>query len=363
MASVPVDIVRIGDVAVANVSKAILAANSAQSSFVFSELSEDSAARFAAHSYRSVRASQMLDALEEVRQELRGYHPFLIALTDAQIDGKNFGNLFGSHRAENGLAIVTTSNVASIILPDDRLHPYFVYYFARYGLSFVAPAHRNHDDCRECVFDRKIDKRDLIKSMKRRPLCDECRAQLLSAATQMSPRQLDAVERLFAASGDLLRAEAREVKPRVFIGSSSEGLSIANKVKELLAPDHSVVVWNQGTVFGLGDATLEALERAVLEYDFGVFVFTPDDELHMRGVQKPVARDNVVFELGLFIGRLGRGNAYVVQPGRGSIALPTDLSGITTATYDPREMNLSARLGPAVSRIRDAIARQWSRRV
>jgi predicted nucleotide-binding protein len=54
----------------------------------------------------------------------------------------------------------------------------------------------------------------------------------------------------------------------------------------------------------LGDSTLEALERAVLEYEFGIFVFTPDDEIHTRGELKPVARDNVVFEAGLFIGKL-----------------------------------------------------------
>jgi len=83
----------------------------------------------------------------------------------------------------------------------------------------------------------------------------------------------------------------------VFIGSSREGIEIANKLQELLAEDFSVVVWNQGTVFGLGDSTLEALEAAILEYQFGIFVFTPDDELHSRGKTKTVARDNVLFEL------------------------------------------------------------------
>ena len=79
----------------------------------------------------------------------------------------------------------------------------------------------------------------------------------------------------------------------------------------MLQSDISVDVWNQGTIFGLGTATLEALEQAVLAYDFAVFVFSPDDELQSRGKVKPVARDNVVFELGLFIGRLSRRSARV----------------------------------------------------
>jgi predicted nucleotide-binding protein len=53
---------------------------------------------------------------------------------------------------------------------------------------------------------------------------------------------------------------------RTFISSSTEGLPIANKLQMLLDSDLAVEVWNQGTVFGLGDVTLEALERAVLSF-------------------------------------------------------------------------------------------------
>ena len=42
------------------------------------------------------------------------------------------------------------------------------------------------------------------------------------------------------------------------------------------------------------------LERAVLDFDFAVFVFSPDDQIISRETQV-VARDNVIFELGLFI--------------------------------------------------------------
>ena len=45
------------------------------------------------------------------------------------------------------------------------------------------------------------------------------------------------------------------------------------------------------------------LEAVVLAYDFGIFVFTPDDETFVSGEVKHVARDNVVFELGLFVGK------------------------------------------------------------
>jgi hypothetical protein len=38
--------------------------------------------------------------MERVRSEVRGFHPFLIAAIDAQLDGEKYGNLFSSHRGE-----------------------------------------------------------------------------------------------------------------------------------------------------------------------------------------------------------------------------------------------------------------------
>jgi predicted nucleotide-binding protein len=146
-------------------------------------------------------------------------------------------------------------------------------------------------------------------------------------------------------------------KVRVFIGSSFEGLEVARCIQAELAYDYEVEIWNQGTVFGLGDSTLEALEHGVRNYDIGIFIFTPDDELVTRGENKPVARDNVIFELGLFIGQLTRFRAFIVHPSGKVISLPSDLAGITTATYNPALTNLRASLGPACHAIRDAIRR------
>ena len=308
------------------------------------------------HAFDHVKADELFDQVERIRTEVRGFHPFIIAAIDSHLDGKQFQNLFGSHRAERGLAVATTDQVADVILPKDRLVAYFIYYFARYALSFLSPDHRNHEDSRGCVFDRKVDKRDILKSMRARALCDDCRWALISGNGTLSPTQFEALERLFSLAGRIL-SEGLEIdgRPRIFVGSSSEGLDVANKLQELLSGEFSVVVWNQGTVFGLGTSTLEALEAAVLEFHHAVFVFTADDQLTIRGELKPVARDNVLFELGMFIGKLGRKKAFVVHPGKNGISLPSDLAGITTAPYDPKERNLAAALGPVATRIRTAV--------
>jgi len=43
------------------------------------------------------------------------------------------------------------------------------------------------------------------------------------------------------------------MKPRLFIGSSSERLPIARAFKELLADSADVTVWDQAREFAIGD--------------------------------------------------------------------------------------------------------------
>jgi predicted nucleotide-binding protein len=161
------------------------------------------------------------------------------------------------------------------------------------------------------------------------------------------------VVRVFGANGDL-PSEKENPRAKAFIGSSSEGLPIARKLQSLLKDDLRCVLWNQETVFGLGEATIESLENAVHEFSFGIFVFTPDDYIVSREIKKPVGRDNVLFELGLFIGKLSRRRAFLVHPAKEAISLPSDLFGMATATYDPEEVELAVSLGPVAEQIRDA---------
>lgn len=144
-------------------------------------------------------------------------------------------------------------------------------------------------------------------------------------------------------------------KPRVFIGSSVEGLRIAKYIQLELEHQAECTLWSQG-VFGLSGGTLESLLQAVKEFEFAVLVLTPDDLVHKRDATKNSPRDNVLFELGLFMGALGREKTYIVHCRDEKIDLPTDLAGITAATYAKRDDgNLHAAIGPVCTRIEAAI--------
>jgi hypothetical protein len=150
------------------------------------------------------------------------------------------------------------------------------------------------------------------------------------------------------------------MRPTLFVGSSSEGLSVAYAAQLNLEDIAEVIVWKQG-IFDLTKFYLESLIDALKESEFGLFIFHPDDVAVIRGEQVRTARDNVVFELGLFVGRLGRERTFVVMPrGVPEFHLPTDLLGVSVATYAPPERpdRLQAALGPACYRIQQVILRE-----
>lgn len=143
--------------------------------------------------------------------------------------------------------------------------------------------------------------------------------------------------------------------PKVFIGSSSEHKVYAEAIQASLADVADGTVWHQGVVRP-GDFTVEALERQVVRSDYGVFVFAPDDVTRSRGVQTSSPRDNVVFECGLFLGRLGRERCYVVSDREAKLKVPSDLYGVTHLHYrTPEDKNWLAALGPACNAIKTEI--------
>jgi hypothetical protein len=152
------------------------------------------------------------------------------------------------------------------------------------------------------------------------------------------------------------------MRPTLFIGSSSESLDIAYAAQSNLEDVAEVLVWTQG-IFELTKAYLESLLDALDDTEFGLFFFQADDVTKIRGAETRTARDNVVFELGLFIGRLGREHTYILIPkGISDFRLPSDLLGISTATFQPpsKPERMQAALGPACHLIRDAIRKQMA---
>lgn len=146
-------------------------------------------------------------------------------------------------------------------------------------------------------------------------------------------------------------------RPSVFVGSSTEGLKIAKTLQVLLDHGCEVTIWSQG-VFGLSQGTLESLVHALDQYDFAILVLTADDLVTSRETSSSAPRDNVLFELGLFMGGLGRERTFIVYDRTAGLKLPSDLAGVSAATFEPHASgNLQSALGAAATRVEEQIAR------
>src|SRR4051794_1388235 len=100
----------------------------------------------------------------------------------------------------------------------------------------------------------------------------------------------------------------------IFIGSSTESIAVAKKVQELLQnKDTLVELWNH-YFDAPGQFVLDSLINSADKFDFAVFLYAPDDTGYIRENKFFVARDNVVFETGLFMKSLGRERTILIVP-------------------------------------------------
>lgn len=123
---------------------------------------------------------------------------------------------------------------------------------------------------------------------------------------------------------------------KIFIGSSEEHRNIANEISNFLTSRDGIEVlpwWiisdrTHGMVYFY--EVLEDLSSGIA--DAAIFVLAPDDDLETRGKITKTTRDNVLIEIGLFSGKLGRDRTYLCVYKKTNI--PSDWRGINYLTID-----------------------------
>ncbi|MFD2968705.1 STING domain-containing protein [Sphingobacterium bambusae] len=115
------------------------------------------------------------------------------------------------------------------------------------------------------------------------------------------------------------------VLPTIFIGSSKEGLTIANEMARILGSTGKITVWTN--LFDLNKSSFDNLTSQLSFFDYAVLIASTDDVTLSRGRKTMSPRDNVIFEYGLFTGGIGSSRTFLVL--QESSKLPSDLLGIT----------------------------------
>jgi hypothetical protein len=153
------------------------------------------------------------------------------------------------------------------------------------------------------------------------------------------------------------------MKPRVFIGSSSEAAEhVAPVIQSELSQVASAQIWNQ-SFFPPGTYVLDVLAEKAATFDFAILVFAADDVVESRGKRFLAARDNTVLEAGYFLAELGRLRTFIVAPDADGLKIPSDMSGLSWIPY-PGNLDpdlIRAELGPSCFTLRTRIQQLGAR--
>ncbi len=359
MSKLPIDIVNFDDKFEFELDTAITISNTIQSEFVFTKANSDIKTKFNLLHLEENNASEFIEEANEIKLSLSGFYPYLVFLSGNPLNDDEWSNLFATTDSEKGISIITTDNVPDLIIPKDNITAYFVYYLARVILKFLLVGKYNHETPSKngCLFDFMAHKKDILKSMRPNAICDDCKKEIRKHEKKLSEKQYLALDTLLAKSGDLLKETSTETetKTRIFIGSSTEGLEIARKIKLGLRYDAHVDTWADGIFDVPSKAYIEILEEALETYEYGIFVFSPDDKIFSRGSISIIPRDNVIFEYGMFLGRHSRKRAFFIMPRGTDIKIMTDVLGITCLYYDPSNPNITSAVSDACEQIRDLL--------
>lgn len=128
---------------------------------------------------------------------------------------------------------------------------------------------------------------------------------------------------------------------KIFIGSSSENLDDLDELAGIIESlGHTPLPWNKPGLFYAGSYILERLiDIAKNEVDASIMLFSPDDKIWYRDSEMHFQpRDNVIYELGLFSGILGKDETIVLVSGDKNTKIPTDFDGIKYIDFNKKNL-------------------------
>jgi hypothetical protein len=143
---------------------------------------------------------------------------------------------------------------------------------------------------------------------------------------------------------------------KIFVGSAKETTEVNDCISRVFVPQNYIVhSWEISPVFQNLSSSFEALFKAARYYDFGLFVLGSDDEVVSRSIAQGAPRDNVIFELGLFLGALGPERVAAIREA-GALKIPSDLNGVHIDSFNRSDPDiLLSSIGSLLGRIRAKI--------
>lgn len=280
MAIVPIEIFCIGHSNSAPIESAISLLNKKQDVFNYKLLRNEEFDIYSGDSENRYTTTEIFSLFDQVIPKLKGFHPYIIGVVDRRLDGKMFGNLFSSMQESDNKQL-TGKSITSLyeikeILDQIPLDVYLIFELLSFSIRFVIGRSLIHDERRLCVFDRKINKRDIIDITKRGEFCPICHERI---SRLLDNDQMIAINRIIEIISIISKAEnpkkvfdnkmkiIKGNSPKIFLSHSSNDSNFVERLaKDLVNKDYRV--WFDKWEIKISDNIVQKINLGISESDY-----------------------------------------------------------------------------------------------
>lgn len=133
-----------------------------------------------------------------------------------------------------------------------------------------------------------------------------------------------------------MAATTENKKLKIFVASSLEAKEEDKFVRTVLEENNiEAVTWKD--IFHTGEFNLDSLLNITQKIHGAIIISTCDDKIWYRGTESMAPRDNILFEMGLFIKALGTKHVALVfckNENGDSPKIPTDIQGLNVIFFE-----------------------------
>jgi len=170
LSRIPIEVTTIGFTNVELVKNAIDFINKYQNIFHFKPLTHNRLIHYQPIDRYAYATSEIYSLIDEVINEIKGFHYLIVAIVEKQLDGEKWRNLFSSMQTNfnnnlKGKAITSTFQTKEI-LRSIPIELYCIFKLLSFGIRFIVGKGLIHDNERGCIFHRKVNKADIYEAIK-----------------------------------------------------------------------------------------------------------------------------------------------------------------------------------------------------
>ncbi|GAJ03729.1 unnamed protein product [marine sediment metagenome] len=168
MAEIPIEIVCVGYHDITPIENAILFLNNLQKAFKYTLIRNKKSEDYEGETKYRYTTSEIYKLFDEIF--IKDIQSYLIGVTKRLLDGHSLGNLFGAtqlSKRKNLKKGITTLYEIKEIFGEIPIEIYLIFEFLSFSIRFLVGRGLIHDQTLRCVFDRKIEKNEILDGVKR----------------------------------------------------------------------------------------------------------------------------------------------------------------------------------------------------